>query len=236
MINAIIPMEKKFTLIELLVVIAIIAILAAMLLPALNTARGRAKAISCLSNEKQLGQGIYAYNGSYDDWMPLAHSKEPGLKVWGVPKILTMITNRTYDDINYEDWNELPKLFYCPSEARNYDAYTAAQKGSYYFYNARLGYLPYSADRGLTQYGPKRISKCPQPSGLATVMDGFVAGGWAFDFTNPADAVSRDSGRNNTLFVDGHAEAVRLIGLENGGLYIRFTYCYSNADWSAINW
>ena len=60
---------KRFTLIELLVVIAIIAILAAILLPALQSARDRGVATNCISMRKQVGQWVQMYTDAFDDWL-----------------------------------------------------------------------------------------------------------------------------------------------------------------------
>src|SRR5579871_4456948 len=66
-----------FTLIELLVVIAIIAILAAILFPVFSQAKEAAKKTACLSNNKQMGLGLYMYLTDFDDLLPMANYPNP---------------------------------------------------------------------------------------------------------------------------------------------------------------
>jgi prepilin-type N-terminal cleavage/methylation domain-containing protein/prepilin-type processing-associated H-X9-DG protein len=109
--------DKAFTLIELLVVIAIIAILAAMLLPALASAKERAKRTQCLNNIRQVGIGCLMYAGDFGDklFAPLSGSGTPAGPFNPIGLDISMLpTLQNYGMVIKTNASEANNIWGCP--------------------------------------------------------------------------------------------------------------------------
>ncbi|MBR7145395.1 MAG: DUF1559 domain-containing protein [Lentisphaeria bacterium] len=132
-----------FTLIELLVVIAIIAILAAMLLPALSAARERARSSNCLSKLKQFGVGVQMYAGDNHSYIPVVASNgalyninvslgtNAGTSPFRLMHSLGYYSEEFKDTANIVN-SFTERHFKCPSDSVHYKAWPEKGEKSYY--------------------------------------------------------------------------------------------------------
>ncbi len=178
-------MKKRFTLIELLVVIAIIAILAAILLPALGRAKELAKKAQCSGNLKQGIQAVLIYGQNNDNWIV---TEDPNYQAWWrfskeMHELLGFEATEYEGGLNgwvyyYDIWPERRKVTMCPSAifsdmswggGTSYGAPTLYPYSDYEDYKCEFVYTDLPGSRGALNM--VKLDKVPSPTAYVLIAD-----------------------------------------------------------------
>ncbi|MBR2372845.1 MAG: prepilin-type N-terminal cleavage/methylation domain-containing protein [Lentisphaeria bacterium] len=230
--NKCVSRNRVFTLIELLVVIAIIAILAAMLLPALQQARERGRSSTCLNNIKQFGFAINVYCDNNNDKLPTYSSNAPdsgGKKAYwsafqGSALSGTLGTGSGYCvggvNVNSEYQERHRHPLACPSMRGTECTYTPNQFTPSYGMNGNIADCQYASLPGHVSrarfLAPGKTNVFGESRTVA-FQNGFTTGKTT---SLSSTVMTRHNGNANVVFMDAHAASYKLNQIPTNRNYI----------------